>query len=1112
MRMTQAIRHWTFILLNAASVMLWCHEVHSQSISYWNKIVTFPEAAPTDVYFIDSLHGMVALAVGGGIVGTTDSAKIFYTADQVTWRQSITPPIGVVNAIRSINGKLYAAVMAPDLLVSTDSGASWNFSGLGFDSSWDVYSDASGNIRVLNGSNFIRATFARVDKFHCLASGYAGSFLSVDGGVSWFSVSIGFNFPGFSNYGDTCAHIFVYHNVGGNVYTSSDRGSTWQPAGPSFEPQTDIGLGQNVMEGTSGVVYEGTIRGMYRTTDLGITWTSAASPSFNATGYTHFSVNGPTGGGVIGGATEISSSGTYQGEVWVTTTGGDGTLGDPVLSPDSLPGVTSSNDTTQMVSACGGVRVPIPMLAQAADGISLQVSIASDSLHEFSILDSSSIILRSGVRDTLWVQYVPRAQPATSMVRLTFNNTWHCSNWSETRTIIVTTPPTAFAIAPHSLSGSCQLLADSGFVQIDTCQSLVVTSVTVSEPLSNRLLFQSPLPDTIGNARHTALPFQFDPRDTNMNGDASVELHGFYLGTSVPFDTMLTVHLSAIPGQPNLVVPTASLNFGTLALCSGFAPRDTTLTFTNAGCAPDTITSVGLTGAGFTWMIGHAGNDSLPIVVLPGDSVTFSYRFVPPDSGTFTGQVTLNVVSMGLTETPVISLSGSGVQGLGVLDVPRTFLQTGSFSFCSGDTTVSDTISNTGCDTLVISNLVFAGDTTFSLVPNANDSLLLPGASRVFQFHFAPRVKGAQSASLRFHSRNIQNDPGRDTMISLAGTGLGGTKTLSADTALRDFGALYACQSRDTTLVLSNTGCDTLTIDSGGVSNGTYAVNATYPIILPPDSSATVTIHLTADSAGMNGILTFFADSGVRGMPLRIPLTASIIPPARLVLDLSPSDTATDGDTVICYVLLMGTVPTGAVSSLQFDITHNNDLLTYEQSNGVTMTGSAGTAQRQSLHFSAGSQAGSMSHVDTLGTITFRVYLSDSGFTPLTLSNVGFTNTLSLADDCIASIVDSGASFTYVYTCGEPLMQDVMRGIPFSIDGIVPNPAGDVVEIRVAGGNSAAALHCELFDALGREADVHSTSLQGGVSLDVSGVPSGIYFVRVSAGGYVQSRSVVVEH
>jgi photosystem II stability/assembly factor-like uncharacterized protein len=94
--------------------------------------------------------------------------------------------------------------------------------------------------------------------------------------------------------------------------------------------------------------------------------------------------------------------------------------------------------------------------------------------------------------------------------------------------------------------------------------------------------------------------------------------------------------------------------------------------------------------------------------------------------------------------------------------------------------------------------------------------------------------------------------------------------------------------------------------------------------------------------------------------------------------------------------------------------------------------------------------------------------------------------------------------------CGDSTILAVMHHEPlFSIQSIVPNPAQNEVRLEGTGLSNVAM---ELYDVLGNLTTPRPLlEKEGEITLDVSPLPPGIYYLRFSSNGYVETRSISIQ-
>ncbi|GEM_PF-5592035 len=1030
----------------AGDASLW----HSTDLGLtWKQsLPAFTSCAISDVDFFDDQNGAVAIAgspANGGIYKTTDGGATWTQISKSTWGGSVC----------MISAQNIAYGDASTFRTSSDGGTTWT----------TTLSGIIGIFLARTGNNIVSiysppSWLPPQPPHFCI---------SADGGFTWTNLGLA-PIDTYSASFDSCNgnRAFLaneerrWDNGPSTVQVTTDAGNNWRTAYSGGTAATLIA--GSIAIGKRAVFCPTISSGTLRSLDHGATWQLIGGPKayIDTRSITALDDN-------------LLVALDTDGSIWRTTNSGGSWVYPTVGQTNFEEAALFSKDT---VSICDSSLLRIAHLEEAL------CETGTPSNEQISGPDAKYFKLASGLPgnlngfDSIRVIFTPDSNRE-------YNAQYSVTIGGRTITLALTgyasDPTRLLSVAPARLSltdlDPCHSL-DTAIVVLHSrsCSAWGISSIQMQGADSARFSVVSAPSLLTGD---DSLRIVFSP-DTNRAFSASVRIT-LSDGTSnqIPIDARVKAPgglLSTLPNRPFIADTVSTCDTGILR----------SIAIIDSFCFPRSILSATIDGPDMSRyrMVGHSK-----------DSIMVSFR---PDSAR--GFTALMHVLLSDGTMYDIPLYGSGQVGRGTLSLQEPILNAGAIPFCGNDTMISTSLFNSGCDTIVISGLHIIGDGSFSLA-DASDSLLAPNASVNVKVLFTPSKKGQHSANLSFRSRNLHiTNSERDTTIGLVGSGLGGSKHLMCSLESIDLGSMHACEERDTTIILSNPGCDSLWVTSGTFDNPCFSSSTAYPLLILPHDSARVTVRLDTlhsnGSLNIAGLYTATSDSGTISIPLHI----SVIPTTQLALSLAHSESATSGKLVTFLLLLKGRDK--SMTDLSFDVTHNDDLLSLINSSGPSLLESSGTPDSQMLHYTISSLPAS----DTIGSLTFKVYLSRSAESPVSLSNIHFDNSLGLPSDCIASISDSGTSLTYLYNCGDQLIQAALDQSPFILESISPNPASDEIRVRV----SPPGVQCKVFDALGIErlsvADVSTSPLL------VAGLPAGIYYLHLSNDGYAITRKISVIH
>jgi hypothetical protein len=357
----------------------------------------------------------------------------------------------------------------------------------------------------------------------------------------------------------------------------------------------------------------------------------------------------------------------------------------------------------------------------------------------------------------------------------------------------------------------------------------------------------------------------------------------------------LSLGASGAIAQANLTFSPAKVNFGNVAV-DGSATIVVTLT--NSGKSAALLYGEGLFASQFA-VVGL----KTPITLAPAKSITLSVEFKPMFVGPATGS--LNVFSNASDRHAVLSVSGTGVNA-GLSANPA------SASFGSVPVGISNSqtiqLANIGSASAVISAATVSAGAGFTISGLTVPLTLSAGKTATFNVVFSPKTDGTVGGFISIASTLST------VKVAVSGTGVTGTRSISASVASWNFGNVNVGSSGSGSVLLTNTGNSSVTISglafsgagvsASGVANGT---------ILNSGQTATLTMKFAPLAAGsVTGSVSVTSNATVS--PTKIAVSGTGVASAGHSVKLGWAASTTSG--VIGYNVYRSTVSGGPYTKL----------------------------------------------------------------------------------------------------------------------------------------------------------------------------------------------------
>jgi hypothetical protein len=626
------------------------------------------------------------------------------------------------------------------------------------------------------------------------------------------------------------------------------------------------------------------------------------------------------------------------------------------------------------------------------------------------------------------------------------------------------------------------------------------------------------LPLVIPTDSTRLVQIRFIPKTLTLSS-TSLRLHYKYFG----FDSSNAITLTGT-GAPSgmLVYHPQSVAFQNVSICS---VSEDSITFENTSCLPAFIDSV-LLPAPFV-LLDSSVNLLGGKTIAPGTTLTLHIRYQPSKKGLETGTATFYYeLNNGTTKSDSsFTLTGTGISGTSTF-ATNPLLQPNMFVFptisqCDSPDSVSFTIYNTGCDTLIVTGLPLDAGLTGALGSSANKPLpasLGNGDSLHVTVAIVNLITGSYTGDLHIQY-TLANGTLVDSLVPVSSTITAGSGTsalnMTTPTTL-NFNNIQSCSMPDTTILLTYKGCGTITVNLNMTGTGFTFVGGSSSSSVSLSPGQTVPVHVVYDNTSTDTLSSTVAiqSSGTLDTNFSVQILG-IVQPAQTVQ----------------FVLGLSNMPVSAAENFNATLTPN--ILV---SAGAGLQEVSGIFQYRRDNFAAGSISANGGQIDPndkpydVGTIEYYPFhvtnpagialnpiaplvtlqletmISDSIGGMIQVDSLQLNSGDVQFNNCVLSTTTpSGLNTSVTIQCGDSILIGILNGHPIlTSEELRPNPvteeSGFQTTLNLIAAEDGAA-EIILYDALGEQITRDELTVASGgtvpYTFHLGDLPAGSYYYAV---------------